>query len=295
MIESMEKEDGDSQMEVILAKSAGFCFGVRRAVEQVYEQTKTDQPIYTFGPIIHNEEVVRDLEEKGVRVVENMDEIGKISEGTLIIRSHGVSEETYRCLSESGLKIVDATCPFVKWIHNIVAKESEAGAQIVIIGDEGHPEVEGIRGWSKTPAIVVGSREEAEKFTVESGKKVCIVSQTTYSYNKFQELVEIFSQKGYDITVVNTICNATEERQTEAAEIAGMVDAMIVIGGRTSSNSKKLYEICRQKCENTVFIQTVHDLHLDLKGNARRVGITAGASTPNNIIEEVQDYVRINF
>ena len=295
MIESMEKEDGDSQMEVILAKSAGFCFGVRRAVEQVYEQTKTDQPIYTFGPIIHNEEVVRDLEEKGVRVVEDMDEIGKLSEGTLIIRSHGVSEETYRRLSESGLKIVDATCPFVKRIHNIVAKESEAGAQIVIIGDEGHPEVEGIRGWSKTPAIVVGSREEAEKFTIESGKKVCIVSQTTYSYNKFQELVEIFSQKGYDITVVNTICNATEERQTEAAEIAGMVDAMIVIGGRTSSNSKKLYEICRQKCENTVFIQTVHDLHLDLKGNARRVGITAGASTPNNIIEEVQDYVRINF
>ena len=295
MIESMEKEDGDSQMEVILAKSAGFCFGVKRAVEQVYEQTKTDQPIYTFGPIIHNEEVVRDLEEKGVRVVEDMDEIGKLSEGTLIIRSHGVSEETYRRLSESGLKIVDATCPFVKRIHNIVAKESEAGAQIVIIGDEGHPEVEGIRGWSKTPAIVVGSREEAEKFTVESGKKVCIVSQTTYSYNKFQELVEIFSQKGYDITVVNTICNATEERQTEAAEIAGMVDAMIVIGGRTSSNSKKLYEICRQKCENTVFIQTVHDLHLDLKGNTRRVGITAGASTPNNIIEEVQDYVRINF
>ena len=295
MIESMEKEDGDNQMEVILAKSAGFCFGVKRAVEQVYEQTKTDQPIYTFGPIIHNEEVVRDLEEKGVRVVENMDEIGKLSEGTLIIRSHGVSEETYRRLSESGLKIVDATCPFVKRIHNIVAKESEAGAQIVIIGDEGHPEVEGIRGWSKTPAIVVGSREEAEKFTVESGKKVCIVSQTTYSYNKFQELVEIFSQKGYDITVVNTICNATEERQTEAAEIAGMVDAMIVIGGRTSSNSKKLYEICRQKCENTVFIQTVHDLHLDLKGNARRVGITAGASTPNNIIEEVRDYVRINF
>ena len=295
MIESMEKEDGDSQMEVILAKSAGFCFGVKRAVEQVYEQTKTDQPIYTFGPIIHNEEVVRDLEEKGVRVVEDMDEIGKLSEGTLIIRSHGVSEETYRRLSESGLKIVDATCPFVKRIHNIVAKESEAGAQIVIIGDEGHPEVEGIRGWSKTPAIVVGSREEAEKFTIESGKKVCIVSQTTYSYNKFQELVEIFSQKGYDITVVNTICNATEERQTEAAEIAGMVDAMIVIGGRTSSNSKKLYEICRQKCENTVFIQTVHDLHLDLKGNTRRVGITAGASTPNNIIEEVQNYVRINF
>ncbi len=282
-------------MEVILAKSAGFCFGVKRAVEQVYEQTKGEEPIYTFGPIIHNEEVVRDLEEKGVRVMEDVEEISKLSNGTLIIRSHGVSEDVYKELSQSNLKIVDATCPFVKRIHNIVTKESEAGAQIIIIGDEGHPEVEGIRGWSKTPAIVVGSREEAEKFVAEPEKKLCIVSQTTYSYNKFQELVEIFSQKGYDINVVNTICNATEERQTEAAEIAGMVDAMIVIGGKTSSNSKKLYEICKQKCENTVFIQTVHDLNLNLKGNTRRVGITAGASTPNNIIEEVQNYVRINF
>ncbi len=282
-------------MEVILAKSAGFCFGVKRAVEQVYEQTKGEEPIYTFGPIIHNEEVVRDLEEKGVRVMEDVEEIGRLPKGTLVIRSHGVAEDVYNRLSESKLNIIDATCPFVKRIHNIVAKESEAGAQIIIIGDVGHPEVEGIRGWSKTPAIVVGSREEAEKFVAEPGKKVCIVSQTTYSYNKFQELVEIFSQKGYDINVVNTICNATEERQTEAAEIAGMVDAMIVIGGKTSSNSKKLYEICKQKCENTVFIQTVHDLKLNLKGNTRRVGITAGASTPNNIIEEVQNYVRINF
>lgn len=282
-------------MEVILAKSAGFCFGVKRAVEQVYEQINIKDPIYTYGPIIHNEEVVKDLEQKGVRVIENADEAAKLTEGTLIIRSHGVSEQVYNWLSASGLNIVDATCPFVKRIHNIVAKESAQGAQIIIIGDEGHPEVEGIRGWSKTPAIVVGSQAEAEKTAIENGKKVCIVSQTTYSYNKFQELVEIFSQKGYDITVVNTICNATEERQTEAARIAGMVDAMIVIGGKTSSNSKKLYEICRQKCENTVFIQTVHDLNLDLKGNTRRVGITAGASTPNNIIEEVQDYVRINF
>ncbi len=282
-------------MEVILAKSAGFCFGVKRAVEQVYEQINTKEPIYTYGPIIHNEEVVRDLEQKGVQVIESADEVDALSKGTLVIRSHGVSKQVYERLSDSHLNIVDATCPFVKRIHNIVAKESALGTQIIIIGDEGHPEVEGIRGWSETPAIVVGSRSEAENISIENGKKICIVSQTTYSYNKFQELVEIFLQKGYDITVVNTICSATEERQTEAARIAGMVDAMIVIGGKTSSNSKKLYEICRQKCENTVFIQTVHDLNLDLKGNTRRVGITAGASTPNNIIEEVQDYVRINF
>ena len=303
-------------MEVILAKSAGFCFGVKRAVEQVYEQIETGQSIYTFGPIIHNEEVVKDLESKGVSVVEDADEIMNGAEGKLIIRSHGVAKEVYDHLSESGMHLIDATCPFVKRIHNIVAKESENGAQIVIIGDAGHPEVEGIRGWSKTPAIVIGNHKEAQDFTIEAGKKVCIVSQTTYSYNKFQELVEIFAQKGYDINVVNTICNATEERQTEAAEIAAQVDAMIVIGGKTSSNSKKLYEICKLRCENTVFIQTVDDLKpgstdcvngeasqtmicldrlKDLKGNTRRVGITAGASTPNNIIEEVQNYVRINF
>ncbi len=282
-------------MEVIVAKSAGFCFGVKRAVEQVYGQAGAGEPIYTFGPIIHNEEVVNDLKKKGVAVIEDVEEIDKLPKGTLILRSHGVSKQVYDRLSESGLKIQDATCPFVKRIHNIAAKESEAGAQIVIIGDAGHPEVEGIRGWSRTPAAVIGNLQEAQSFVPEKGKKICIVSQTTYSYNKFQELVEIFAQKGYDINVVNTICNATEERQTEAAEIAAKVDAMIVIGGKTSSNSKKLFEICRQKCENTVFIQTVHDLNLNLKGNARRVGITAGASTPNNIIEEVQNYVRINF
>ena len=282
-------------MEVILAKSAGFCFGVKRAVETVYEQTGTENRIYTYGPIIHNEEVVKDLESKGVTVLEGEEDLRKLDKGTVVIRSHGVSREICEMIEKKGLTCVDATCPFVKRIHRIVEKESGEGRRIIIIGNPGHPEVEGIMGWSHTPAAVIESAEEAEKFTCLPGEKLCLVSQTTFNYKKFQELVEIFQKKGYNITIVNTICNATEERQTEAREIADKVDAMIVIGGKHSSNTRKLYEICRERCKSTYLIQTLDDLHLELPETAALVGITAGASTPNNIIEEVQNYVRINF
>lgn len=282
-------------MEVILAEHAGFCFGVKRAVEQVYEQAATGKPIYTYGPIIHNEEVVKDLEHKGVQVIEDEQALQAIGTGTVVIRSHGVSKRICEKIETCGLECVDATCPFVKRIHRIVEKESTAGKQVIIIGNAGHPEVEGIMGWSKTPAVVIGSAEEAEKFAYEAGKELCVVSQTTFNYNKFQDVVEIFMKKGYNGSVVNTICNATEVRQTEAREIAARVDVMIVIGGNQSSNTRKLYEICMQECANTYFIQTLNDLHLDLPESVRLVGITAGASTPNNIIEEVQNYVRVNF
>ena len=282
-------------MEVILAKSAGFCFGVKRAVEKVYEQIEGGRKIYTYGPIIHNEEVVRDLEERGVKVIEDVKELSALKEGAVVIRSHGVSRQIYDLIDQNGLECIDVTCPFVKRIHNIVEKESGEGRQIVIIGNDGHPEVEGIKGWSYTPAVVIESAAEAEKFVPDPTQPICIVSQTTFNYNKFQELVEIFQKRGYNVNVVNTICNATEERQKEAGEIAAKVDAMIVIGGRHSSNTQKLYEICRGKCAATYFIQTLEDLHLELPKTAALVGITAGASTPNNIIEEVQNYVRINF
>ena len=283
-------------MEVMLAKSAGFCFGVKRAVEQVYEQVeKGGKNIYTYGPIIHNEEVVKDLEKKGVRVIGTKEELKQLSEGTVIIRSHGVAKEIYTIIEEKGLVCVDATCPFVKRIHTIVEKESREGKKILIIGDEKHPEVEGIKGWAFNGADVIGSVKEAEDFRTGESEKICVVSQTTFNYNKFKELVEIFRKKGYSISVANTICSATEERQTEAKEIAALVDVMIVIGGTHSSNSRKLYEICKRECERTYFIQTLDDLHLEVPKAVRLIGITAGASTPNNIIEEVQNYVRINF
>ena len=284
-------------MEVIKAKSAGFCFGVKKAMETVYQQIEQnkDKKIYTFGPLIHNEEVVKELKAKGVDVVDSVEELKELKEGIVIIRSHGVSKDIYKIMEENGTTCVDATCPFVKRIHKIVDKESKAGKRIIIIGNDGHPEVEGIKGWSNTLATVIEKKEEALEFSCKSDEKICIVSQTTFNYNKFQELVEIFEKKGYDISVVNTICNATEERQTEAKKIAADADVMIVIGGTHSSNTRKLYEICKNECENTHFIQTLDDLDLELPKSVRLVGITAGASTPNNIIEEVQNYVRINF
>ncbi len=288
-------------MEVRVAKSAGFCFGVKRAVDKVYAQTGKGKKIYTYGPIIHNAEVVKDLEGRGVEVINGPEGLKQAGDGTVVIRSHGVSKEVYDAIKEQGLECVDATCPFVKRIHNIVEKESGQGKRILIIGNAGHPEVEGIRGWSASDTVVIESKEEMEAFgkdgknPVLQGEEWCIVSQTTFNYNKFKELVEIFLKKGYNGSVVNTICNATEERQTEARQIASQVESMIVIGDAHSSNTRKLYEICKEECGNTYFVQTLDDLHLDLPKAASPVGITAGASTPNNIIEEVQNYVRINF
>ena len=283
-------------MNIILAKSAGFCFGVKRAVETVYKEAEKNQtPIYTFGPIIHNEEVVADLEKKGVQVIHSTDELKGRPKGTVIIRSHGVERKIYDEIKTLGFEIVDATCPFVKRIHKIVAEESKKGSRIIIIGNPDHPEVEGIRGWAGENVTVIKNAEEAEKFENTTSERICIVSQTTFNYNKFKDLVEIISEKGYDISVLNTICNATRERQTEARSIAKEVDAMIVIGDKHSSNTQKLYEICSRECHNTYYIQTLDDFDMNQLRSVETVGITAGASTPNKIIEEVQNNVRINF
>lgn len=273
--------------EVKLAKSAGFCFGVKRAVELVYEEAKKGGDIYTYGPIIHNEEVVGDLENKGVRVINSHEEIDNLKSGTIIIRSHGVSKDIYDRMINNGLNVIDTTCPFVKKIHNIVSEESNKGNVIVIVGNKDHPEVQGIKGWSNGETYIIDSKEEIDKITINNGKKVCVVAQTTFNFNKFKELVEILTKRVYDIIAVNTICNATKERQTEAKSLALESDAMIVIGGRHSSNTQKLYQICKSECDNTMYIQTLDDLVIDELTSVRSVGITAGASTPNNIIEEV--------
>jgi 4-hydroxy-3-methylbut-2-enyl diphosphate reductase len=283
-------------MEVILAEHAGFCFGVTKAVETVYDQIEKEKKnIYTYGPIIHNETVVGDLEKKGVKVIENIEELNGITDGCIIIRSHGVTRETMERLENTGLKIIDATCPFVKRIHKIVEEESKKGRSIIVVGSSSHPEVEGIVSYARGDVTVIESPEKAEEFKGDRELEYTLVSQTTFNRKKFQETIEILNNYGYNINVVNTICNATDERQSEAETIASRADAMIVIGGASSSNSRKLYEICAQKCINTYFIQTLDDLHLDLPASVRLVGITAGASTPKNIIEEVQNYVRTNF
>lgn len=272
---------------VTLAKSAGFCFGVKRAVDMVYKESDNTPRVYTFGPIIHNQEVVKELEQRGVVVINSVEELKKLHDENVVIRSHGVEKKIYDICEENNLNIIDATCPFVKKIHKVVAKHSEEGEQIIIIGSDNHPEVEGIKGWCKEKAIIISEVEDAQNLVLDSTKNACIVSQTTFNYTKFQELVEIIKKKSYNINVLNTICNATEERQTEASELAGVSDTMIVIGDKHSSNTQKLFGICKNKCGNTLFIQTLDDLVPDMSGLTGSIGITAGASTPNNIIEEV--------
>ena len=288
-------------MKVKVARTAGFCFGVKRAVDKVYQLIEQGiQPIYTLGPIIHNEEVVSDLAARGVQVIEEKD-LDTLSEGTVVIRSHGVGREVYDKLETNHLDYVDVTCPFVLKIHRIVEKQSQVGKHIVIFGDPGHPEVKGICGWCEGAYTVLKNKEDTEQFLPPEGKEICVVSQTTFNYNKFQELVEILCKKRYDNSVLNmgdilnTICNATEERQKEAQNIAGEVDTMLVIGGRHSSNTQKLFEICKEECGNTYYIQTPVDLDSEMFQCSSYVGITAGASTPKKIIEEVQEHVRIKF
>ncbi|MCD8366381.1 MAG: 4-hydroxy-3-methylbut-2-enyl diphosphate reductase [Clostridiales bacterium] len=291
-------------MKVELAAKAGFCFGVNRAVDTVYREVSSGrQPVYTFGPIIHNEEVISDLEKKGVRVIHTLEEACGLKDGTVIIRSHGVSREIQDALTAAGLTVVDATCPFVQKIHRIVHEYSGKGYFILIIGSADHPEVEGIVGWAHPDrSAVISSEEEAGTLDLSGEDKVCVVAQTTFNHKKFQDMVEILRKREYDdmstvekgvtFLVHNTICSATKERQDAAAALSRQVDAMIVIGGASSSNTRKLYEICSQNCRNTYFIQTREDLeHSDFL-RFGYVGITAGASTPNNIIEEVQKYVR---
>ena len=276
-------------MEVILAKSAGFCFGVQRAVDVVNKQIEEGvSPLYTYGPIIHNEEVVKDFESHGVQVMDE-DSNKNYEPGTVIIRSHGVTKAVEEGLKAAGHNVIDATCPFVKKIHRAVDEHSKNGEYIVIIGNPDHPEVRGIVGWINGDKYTVISGEQSAKdFSVNSHDTICIVSQTTFNHNKFQELVEIIKQKGYDIIVLNTICDATNKRQVEAFDIASQVDAMLVIGSKNSSNTQKLYEICKTRCNNTYYIQTADDFQPSDLSSIESVGITAGASTPNNIIEEVQ-------
>ena len=283
-------------MEVIVAKTAGFCFGVKRAVEQVYEQiAKAEKPVYTYGPIIHNEFVVKDLEKKGVCVLNTEEELSALTDGIVVIRSHGVGKHIYDLLEAHHITVVDATCPFVKKIHRIVEKQTAEGRRVIIIGSPEHPEVQGIRGWGNDTTLVVEKPEQIDDLLLSKEEKLCIVSQTTFNYKKFQDLVEKFETKGHDILVLNTICNATQERQVEARRIASEVDAMIVIGGKHSSNTQKLYEICQKECKNTYFIQSLGDFNPECVNSVRSVGITAGASTPNQIIEEVHTNVRIKF
>lgn len=267
-----------------VAESAGFCFGVKRAIEMAYEAIGVEPNLYSYGQLIHNKTVTDDLASKGLEIVESLD---GLTEGTLLIRSHGVGKALYDEAEAKGLKILDGTCPFVKKIHNIVHDKLAEGLGIIIVGDGTHPEVIGINGWCENAAVILEDEEAAKTKEIPEKEKCAVVVQTTFRQAKLDKILEILQDRGVNMEVHNTICSATEKRQTEAEELSKTVDKMIVIGGKNSSNTQKLVEICAKNCGNTVHIETICDLVLNNFGKDDKIGITAGASTPPAIIKEV--------
>lgn len=267
-----------------VAESAGFCFGVKRAIEMAYEAIGVEPKLYSYGQLIHNKTVTDDLASKGLEIVESLD---GLTEGTLLIRSHGVGKALYDEAEAKGLKILDGTCPFVKKIHIIVHDKLAEGMGIIIVGDGTHPEVIGINGWCENTAVILEDEEAAKTKEIPEKEKYAVVVQTTFRQAKFDKILEILQDRGINMEIHNTICSATEKRQTEAEELSKTVDKMIVIGGKNSSNTQKLVEICAKNCGNTVHIETICDLVLNNFGKDDKIGITAGASTPPAIIKEV--------
>lgn len=270
-------------MSIKLAKYAGFCFGVKRAMDIVFEHAETSVgKIYTLGPLIHNEQVVKHLENKGVFAVNSVEDIPNGS--TVIIRTHGIPEDYYNQLENKNCNIIDATCPFVKKIHKIVHENYKQNKQVIIVGDKNHPEVIGINGWCDNSAIIVDSVVNFADIVVENPS--CIVVQTTFSLKIWNEIKNFIKTSCQTVEIFDTICSATEDRQNEAIKLASSVDTMIVVGGKHSSNTKKLVDICKGQCSDTYHIETVSELPNETWNN-RNIGVTAGASTPEWIIKEV--------
>ncbi len=271
-------------MSIEIAKTAGFCYGVKRAVNEVYNRCEKGEKIATLGALIHNEQVVNDLKEKGVFVYNSVCEVP--TDTTLVIRTHGVGKNVYDEIEKKGLNMVDLTCPFVEKIHKIVKEHYDKGYQIVIVGDKNHPEVKGINGWCNDEAIILYNTEDIESEKIAKNP-VCVVAQTTINKNIFVQTVQILKNTCQTPVIFDTICSATKDRQTETESIAQRSDVMVVIGGRESSNTKKLFEISSQYCPCTYFVETLEDIPQDVLLKNKKIGITAGASTPGGIIEEV--------
>ena len=268
-------------MEVILAEHLGFCYGVKRAIEIARQNASTDGTSSTLGPIIHNPQMVERLKNEGVGTVGSLDEM---EDGLVIIRSHGVGPEVYEEAESRGLELVDATCPHVKKAQLSAKLLSEEGYTVVIIGEKNHPEVKSIFEWTAQDAYIIETEAEAD--ALPSIGKLGVVSQTTFSGEKFRSIVSHLLEKSREIKILRTICTATDLRQTAALELAENVDVMIVVGGKNSANTSRLAQLCATKCK-TYHIETVAELQDDWLKNVNKIGITAGASTPDWIIKEV--------
>lgn len=282
-------------MDIIIGKTAGFCYGVKRAVEGAKEETKKDKEIYCLGEIVHNKQVVEELKNEGATFIEDISD----AKGKLIVRAHGIKKEIYDDAKKRGIELKDFTCPNVLRIHEIAEEYAKKGFFIFLSGNKNHPENIGTISYCGNNYFVIEKEDDVfkalEEFNKSQLKKLLLISQTTYSLEKFYIIEEIIKNelgKNVDLVIKNTICRATEIRQKETDKISKEVDYMIIIGGSKSSNTKKLYEIAKQNCKNCICVETAEQLNLsDLKGK-NRIGIMAGASTPQKSIEEIYNVIK---
>jgi len=270
-------------MEIIVAKSAGFCYGVKRAIDMAEIALKENDDVYCLGEIVHNKFVIEELQNKGLKIINNIEEVPNGKD--IILRAHGVTYQEELACRQNNLNSIDTTCPNVEKIHTIVKEYSEKGYEIIIVGDKNHPEVIGTAGWCKNEPIIINDIIQIKDIDIT--KKYCLVSQTTTNSIKNNEIIEGVKKHISDVIIFNTVCMATETRQKEALELAKSCDYMIVIGDKMSSNSNKLYEISSKICKNTQFIENIDELILNFDINSCKIGITAGASTPQKLIDEV--------
>ncbi len=290
-------------MEINLAKNSGFCFGVKRAIDiaisEAEDSKNKNKKIFTYGPIIHNDTVIEDLKAKGINDFTKFNFHNNYNDVLVIIRSHGVGADVYQDFKDKNINYIDATCPFVTKIHNLVFEYSSNGYEIIVFGDKNHQEVIGIAGWCKSKIYIISNIDEAKKLEIKKDRKYAIFSQTTFDVDAYKILVEFFTKNSYNLTVFDTICPSTKSRQEEVNNISKMSNLMLIIGSKNSSNTKKLYNIAKSNCDKTYLIENVSELEKinfsDVDSIAKKIGIGAGASAPEKIIQEVVEYVRSKF
>lgn len=285
-------------MEITIGKTAGFCFGVRRAVERSIEEVqKEKKQIYCLGELVHNNEVIKDLEKKGIKFIESIEEV-KEEKAKVIVRAHGIEKEIYQKANKKGIELIDCTCPNVLKTHELADEYQKKGFYIFLMGVANHPETIGTIsycGENKSLIVQKEDIEEAIKNLEKSKiKNVLVFAQTTYSIHKFEENIKIIKaqlKEDIQITIKNTICLTSEQRQKETEEISKQVDTMIIVGGKNSSNTKRLYDVSQKNCKNTILIETKDELTKDIKHNSEKIGIMLGNSTPQKSIEEIVEFL----
>ncbi|KQC07787.1 MAG: hypothetical protein APR62_05935 [Smithella sp. SDB] len=278
-------------MEIKLAKTAGFCMGVRRAVDIVLDiaQHETSRHIYTYGPLIHNPQTIELLKSRGVKPIENIEEIKDKENAILIIRAHGIAPDERKKIKESGIKIIDATCPKVGYVQSIIKKHTALDYTVVIVGDKEHPEVDGLLGYTGGRGIIISAIDDVAKLTCPD--KICVVAQTTQDFDNYSKIVEKIKELCPQAVVFNTICSSTEQRQAEVMAMAGEMDAMFIVGGKNSANTRRLADLAQKKQSATFHIETPSDMENINLDPYNRIGVSAGASTPNWIIDRVMDKI----